>query len=298
MASIYRTDSTRHGRDHFTPLPPEVTQQICSYLYATHIPDKAHFPNHSAATISIDLLNLASASKTLHQQTNDWAHHFLHQHRAVTKYKDYKTAQAASRQRPLRELLQWSGKNCVFCGKKSKNSAILMNGLRCCRACDREQWPEKITKTEAIKKYNLKEHQLLPSQHHAKKLLTLHPGLPLLRYGTYWSAGVLTTMFLKDDVEAFAELAHGDLKGHLKKREDARQERMRLQKESAEQAAQRQLADFEADEAETSRAMELRPKDIIVIGDSDEDGDELILIEEEVQDGDTMFNELVVVDDD
>lgn len=284
-------------RDHFTPLPPEVTQQIASYLFATHIPDKAYSSNPSAATISTDLLNLASTSKTLHQHTNNWAHHFLHQYRALTKYKDYKTPQAAARQRPLRELLQWSSKNCAFCGKKSSRSAILMNGLRCCRTCDREQWPDKITKTEAIKKYNLKEHQLLPSQHHAKKLLTLHPGLPMLRYGTYFSAGVLTTMFLKDDVEAFAELAHGDLKGHLKKRELARQERVRMQKERAIQAAQRQLASLKATEAEAPRVPTLRPQQVIVIDDSDEDENEVV-VEDDGGDDDLMFNEMVVVVDD
>jgi len=299
MASIDLTDSHGHDhtRDHLSSLPPEVTQQIASYLYATHLPDKAYTPNPSAATISTDLLSLASASKTLHQHTNNWAHHFLHQYRAVTKYKDYKTAQAAARQRPLRELLQWSSKNCVFCGKKSARSAILMNGLRCCRTCDREQWPEKITKTEAIKKYKLKEHQLLPSQHHAKKLLTLHPGLPMLRYGTYFSAGVLTTMFLKDDVEAFAELAHGDLKGHLKKREVARQERVKMQKEKAMQATRNILASSKAIEAELSRAPAPKPQQIIVIDDSDEDESELIA-EEDDGDDDLMFNETVVVEDD
>jgi hypothetical protein len=299
MASTDLTNSHDHDptRDYFTALPPEVTQQIASYLYASHIPDKAYYPNSSAATISIDLLNLASTSKTLHQQTNNWAHHFLHQYRTVTKYKDYKTAQAAARQRPLRELLQWSSKNCVFCGKKSSRSAILMNGLRCCRTCDREQWSEKITKTEAIKKYNLKEHQLLPSQHHAKKLLTLHPGLPMLRYGTYFSAGVLTTMFLKDDVETFAELAHGDLKGHLKKREVARQERVKMQKERAIQAAKRQLASFKATEAEVPGVPTLRPQQVIVIDDSEE-GENEVVVEEDDGDDDLMFNETVVIEDD
>ena len=172
-----------------------------------------------------------------------------------------------------------------------------MNGLRCCRTCDREQWPEKITKTEAIEKYNLKEHQLLPGQHHAKKLLTLHPGLPMLRYGTYFSAGVLTTMFLKDDVEAFAELAHGDLKGHLKKREMARQERVRMQKERAIQAAQRQLASLKATEAEVPRAPTLRPQQVIVIDDSDEDGSQVV-VGDDGEDDDLMFNEMVVVEDD
>lgn len=275
--------------DHFTPIPAEVIQSIASYLYATHVPDKAYHSNSSKATTATDLINLALTSKTFYQQTNDWAHHFLHQHRAITKYKDYKTARAASRQRPLCEFLRWSRKNCVFCGKKSTRSAILMNGLRCCRACDREQWPEKITKTDAIKRFNLREHQLLPNQHHANKLLTLHPGLPILRYGTYWSAGVLTTMFLQSDVEAFAQLAHGDLKVHLKKREVARKKRLANQKERDERAERQ----FEADQAAIARAAAQR---VIVIEDSDDDAVEVV--EDEGQDDDLMFNEPVVVDDD
>jgi hypothetical protein len=173
-----------------------------------------------------------------------------------------------------------------------------MNGLRCCRTCDREQWPEKITKTEALKKYNLKEHQLLPSQHHAKRLLTLHPGLPLLRYGTYFSAGVLTTMFLKDDVEAFAELAHGDLKGHLKKREVARQERVKAQKERATQAAQRQMAALEASKTDVLRVADPGAQPVIVLDDSNDEEEDKVFVEDDGPDGDLMFNEPIVVDDD
>ena len=119
----------------------------------------------------------------------------------------------------------------------------------------------------------------------------------MLRYGTYFSAGMLTTMFLKDDVVAFAELAHGDLKGHLKKREDARQERVRVQRERALQAAQSYLAQSEARKAEASRTAKQGSQQVIVIDDSDDDEVEAI-VEESGRDGDLMFNEMVVVDDD
>jgi len=119
----------------------------------------------------------------------------------------------------------------------------------------------------------------------------------MLRYGTYFSASVLTTMFLKDEVVAFAELAHGDLKGHLKKRETARQERVKMQKERAAQAAQRQSATSKATEAEVPRVAISGPQQVIVIEDSDEDENELV-VEEEGRDDDRMFNELVVVEDD
>lgn len=277
MASIDLTEDAMPARDHFTSLPAETIQQIASYLYASHVPDKAwqdtHFLTKPPSKAPPDLLSLASTCKTLHQQTNNWAHHFLHQHRAITKYKDFKTAKAAAKQNPLKELLQWTSKSCVFCGKKSARSAILMNGLRCCRDCDREQWPDKITKTEALKKFALREHQILPGQHRQSKLLAQYPGVPPLRYGTYLSAGVLTTMFLRHDVEAFAELAHGDLKGHLKKREEARLQRQLKRKMRADE---RDLEAFEAAEAAdvgTLRDMQGNQRggrEVIVIDDEDD----------------------------
>lgn len=105
-------------------------------------------------------------------------------------------------------------------------------------------------------------------------------------------------MFLKEDVEAFAELAHGDLKGHLKKREVARQERVRMQKERAMQAAQRQLASLKATEAEVSIVATPRPRQVIIIEDSDEDENENEVVEENGGDDDLMFNETVVVEHD
>lgn len=276
MASPAPPPRLKPTHDHLSSLPPEVLQEIASYLYASHVPDKAHHELGPSASIpsffSRDLMHLASANKTLNQQTNNWAHHFLHSHRAITRYKDYKTASAARKQRPLRELLQWSTRNCVFCGKKSTRCAILMNGLRCCRDCDREQWPDKLTKTEVKRKHKLEEHQILPDQHPHFRLLARYPGLKPLRYGTYFSAGVLTTMFLRDEVEAFARLAHGDLKGHLKGRELARRARERRKKE---RLAMKQVEEYEAAEAEVSRAG--GGGEVIVIDDDEDDaGDGIV----------------------
>jgi hypothetical protein len=300
--NIQTASPTAEMTDHFTTIPPEIIQTIASYLYATHIPDKAYnasrhprltsSPKRKPTSSTDDLIALALTSKPLFHQTNAWAHHFLHTHRSITKHKDPRTALAISRQKlPLRILLHWTSKSCVFCGKKTSRSAILMNGLRCCRACDRAQWPEKITKTDAMKDFGLREDQLLPSQHHAKKLLTLHPGLPMLRYGTYFSMGVLTTMFLKADVEAFAELARGDLKGHLKMREVARRKRGKVVVKT--RVAERQL--------ETEAAVEARQigaREIIVIDDDDEEEVRVEDVTGNGQDDDLMFNEPVVVDDD
>jgi hypothetical protein len=36
---------TDPGRDHFSSLPPELIDQILSFLYRTHIPDRMLFPD-------------------------------------------------------------------------------------------------------------------------------------------------------------------------------------------------------------------------------------------------------------
>lgn len=79
-------------------------------------------------------------------------------------------------------------------------------------------------------------------------------------------------MFLRDEVEAFARLAHGDLKGHLKGRELARRARERRKKE---RLAMKQVEEYEAAEAEVSR--EGGGGEVIVIDDDDDDaGDGIV----------------------
>jgi hypothetical protein len=69
--------------DHFTPIPPEVIQSIASYLYATHVPDKAYntsrhprltsTPKSKPTSSTDDLIALALTSKPLFHHTNAWA---------------------------------------------------------------------------------------------------------------------------------------------------------------------------------------------------------------------------------
>lgn len=241
-------DLTAEPKDHLTSLPPELQHIIFDFLFAQHEPDiafsdyAASLSPHQPASHPLDFL--AATCKPLRGQMMDWARHFLTRHQDITKHKPLKTAKLQSQRNFLRGrsgLLTWAEKSCVFCGKKSTRSAILMNGLRCCGACDKQQWPDKITKTEAKRKYDLKDHQILPHLEFAGKLLIRHPGgLPKLRYGTYVSTGVATTMFLRKDVVARASLVHGDLRAHLKKREADREERNR--KAVAMKAAKAALA--------------------------------------------------------
>jgi hypothetical protein len=190
------------AHDQLTALPNEILQQISYYLYPSHVPDREiHFIHARYAGTRYkpktrDLSNLSRASKRLYQQTNAWAHLFLHTNSALTKYRVFKTPKAAADQLPaLQKLLQWSCRNCVFCGKASQREAVFMNGLHCCERCDNEQWSEKITETEARRMFE--EAKVRYPRKGVK--------LPGLRSGTCFFLGGCTTMYSRKDVEAFMQ---------------------------------------------------------------------------------------------
>jgi hypothetical protein len=105
-------------------------------------------------------------------------------------------------------VLSWSDKHCVFCGKKSVRRAILANGLRCCDSCDRKEWPGKITKTQALRDYRLKETDLFTSRiYQSSGPRTAAPGVT---YGIYSCQGGLATMFLEESLHCIARGVHGE----------------------------------------------------------------------------------------
>lgn len=216
------------GHDHFTDLPTELKHNIMDYLHTSHFPDKAKleiFGRYKAPTP--DLLSLARVSKSIYAEVSSWANTYLLKHKKITKYREYKTAKAAAKQRPLNKLLHFTNHNCAFCGKATKRTSILMNSLKCCTKCDKVHWPNKLTKTQAKQKYMLDEYILLPPLTRTGRN---PPGFRRPRYGTYICQGVVTTMFDEADVVRFAELAHGgDLQAKMKKREQAKLERQRRQ---------------------------------------------------------------------
>ena len=84
-------------------------------------------------------------------------------------------------------------------------------------------------------KYDLKDEHLLPNtvlSPAAARMLKEYPGLPAVRYGTYITSNVPTTMFLRKDVEELALLLHGDLRAHLAKRQADRDERRKKARET------------------------------------------------------------------
>ncbi|KAI7087794.1 hypothetical protein KC356_g3829 [Hortaea werneckii] len=295
-------DLTTETKDHLTSLPPELIHLICDYLFPEHYPDIAFHPNHNNyhTTRPHILENLAATCQTLRSTINTWALHFLRRHSQITKYRDLanpekqgvrnllrapinhhsnnnnsagrppgKTTSSSSKKPPL-SLLAWKETHCIFCGKPSRRHAILVSSYRCCSACDKREWPEKITKTRAKTEYYLGDHHLFPqaspwpppslptsppTNHHNPSPTTIRmkerrkeekkkkdgssgdyapPAAPPprpIRYGSYISSNVATTMFLERDVRRLAEAVHGvpdgGWDGYKERRAAAAEERRR-----------------------------------------------------------------------
>ncbi|EME40553.1 hypothetical protein DOTSEDRAFT_157328 [Dothistroma septosporum NZE10] len=189
---------------------------------------------------------VAATCRKLRSEVNDRAISFLVQHKEITRFAALpkkKRDHTFNMLRGRRGLLSWAEKHCIFCGRKSDRSAILINGLRCCAKCDKAQWPGKITKTDAKEKFDLRDEHLLPhcprGSSLAVQLEARFPnGVPRIHYGAYIQQGGVTVMFLKKDVDRLVQLHHGDLEAHLAKREARRdaQRRKRVERASAKMA--------------------------------------------------------------
>lgn len=258
MTDVGPTTNEHRKRDHLTQLPAELLHVIFSFLLPTHIPDRAVFDSKKEKPCSHELDKVAATSKLLRSEVNEWALHFMIAHKTITKFEVPKSVtkrdRTANRLRGRKGLLTWCSTHCVFCGKKSARSAILVNGFRCCAACDKAQWyvssrmimtliisslfifdptcdfkltpyREKITLTDAKRIYGLREENLLPNQHvnsETSRKLLAQLGVPQARYGVYTCQGARATMFLLEDVKQLAALVHGELESYMAKREAAR----------------------------------------------------------------------------
>ena len=228
-------------------LPPELLYHIFDYLFPTHSLARAGTSYSDSIDVPTALDNVSLTSHYLRAQVQAWANHWLRAHASITGYKDLKTTRLQGKRDFLRGkkgLLTWAERHCAFCGKRSTRSAILMNGLRCCVDCDWKEWPDKITKTVAKKEYNLQEHQLV-----GKQLPMPERGAGVnisgLRYGMYYSMGVLTTMYLKSDVERLATVVHGDLERYRRNKQWLVDERKRKKAAKKEREREADAAWFE-----------------------------------------------------
>jgi hypothetical protein len=233
---------TTESVDYLSALPPEIQHLVFDHLFPVHEPDIA-FETHSAARklvgVPHPLDHVAASCRQLRQSVNAWAQHWLKAHAKITGYKDIKTNKARAKRAYLRGkggLLTWAEKHCVFCGKASARSAIFISGLRCCMRCDKAQWPDKITKTAAKEKFDLRDHHLLPGRHEQASSLPKHDIVfPKLRYGTYFSSNVATTMFLTKDVQRLAQVVHGNVQTHMERRKAQSEARKAAKARKAEQ---------------------------------------------------------------
>ncbi|WPH04413.1 Hypothetical protein R9X50_00730400 [Acrodontium crateriforme] len=234
-------DLTRPPIDYLTTLPPELIHEIINHLLANHNTDIAFASRKEIdGDVPHPLVTLAASCKKLETEVNQWAEHFFKQHAAITHIKPPPTNANPTQRDWLHGpsgLFNWIAKNCAFCGKKSQRAAILANGLKCCSGCDRSQWPDKITKTDAKNQFALKEHHLLPHRHQFGQFAKSGATLPRLRYGTYMVSGVATTMFLRRDVKILADLVHGDVEEHMKERARVKEERARKKEAKEKKAA-------------------------------------------------------------
>lgn len=118
-------------------LPLDVVYNILSQLY-----QGPQSRLHSYLTLSV-------VSKTLNGLIEAYSAHLVAARRArFPKTKIPLTPKGTNRQR----LLQLIWAICEFCGKKSARRAILAHELVCCKKCDQDEWPTKITMTESCKR--------------------------------------------------------------------------------------------------------------------------------------------------
>jgi hypothetical protein len=225
-------------KDRLSALPPELLHTICDYLLPTHNPEKPLYSTtrKSKRTTPHPIDCLAAASRPLRASVNSWAHHWLKAHAKITHHKEHiRSIERRGGERNYLHrnggLFTWLDKHCIFCGKSSARTAILVNGFKCCKACDGQEWKDKITKSAAMDEYDLKPHHLLPHLYSPSHTVNKkHPQslkLPKVRYGKYITYNVEATMFLQSEVRALADAVHGDFEAHLRRKQANREARLR-----------------------------------------------------------------------
>ncbi|PNS18399.1 hypothetical protein CAC42_6216 [Sphaceloma murrayae] len=246
--------------DPLTALPPELIQQILSYLLPAHTishPGPAYYystqypvswptvkqrfaplaPGNSLSALSATCQSLNCAVQAFsHRLLRSWSH--------IKPYKVLKTPSLEARRDHLSELYSLMRSHCVFCGKKSIRRAILMNELGCCASCDKKEWPGKITRTDAKRKYALRDEHLF-TWGEARP-----DHWPVCRFGKYVVMSNMCLMFLENEVEALGKAVNeekekrtgkGVSRGKpMEKREEAKRRRQEVKR--AKELKERQEA--------------------------------------------------------
>ena len=173
-------------------LPLELLYAVFQYLYSLDA------PKHP-------LIALSSVSRSLRDAVESYSIHALRQHHArFPRSAPRPPFNTGAHPRTYRRTyLFHTLARCVFCNWTTQCVAKVFNDLRCCRKCDKVQWPDKITLTQARKKYGLSRDVLERSCKH---------------WGVYICMGVLTTMFLEGEVKKVADRIHGGLEEWMERR--------------------------------------------------------------------------------
>ncbi|PSK59261.1 hypothetical protein B9Z65_3585 [Elsinoe australis] len=123
-----------------------------------------------------------------------------------------------------------------------------MSGLGCCQKCDKEQWPDKITKTEAKTKFLLEDDHLFLWG-------SARPdGWPTCRFGVYTVNGGDCMLFLRKEVENLARVVYNVEETDVKL-EDAvkpKKKAMRAGKKQIRKKEKEQHAEKEGPKEQTS----------------------------------------------
>jgi hypothetical protein len=129
-------------------LPTELLHNILSYSI-WNTPDGSRTPvavttggkpelwtNHTYYTV-------AATSRHLRDVVESFCRHLIILHKSTTKLQP--PAKKSKNPTPNRvRWVKWTAKHCIFCGKETTCMALMYSSIRCCRKCDKKEWPDKI----------------------------------------------------------------------------------------------------------------------------------------------------------
>lgn len=134
--------------NNLAALPTELLHNILSYSI-WNTPDGSRTPvavttggkpeswtNHTYYTV-------AATSRHLRDVVESFCRHLIILHKSTTKLQP--PAKKSKNPTPNRvRWVKWTAKHCIFCGKETTCMALMYSSIRCCRKCDKKEWPDKI----------------------------------------------------------------------------------------------------------------------------------------------------------
>ncbi|KAK5701552.1 hypothetical protein LTR97_004367 [Elasticomyces elasticus] len=227
-------------KDFISTMPPEVLDNILSYCVLDHDPElavkkeKTSYIHHHHVLIS-----LAAMSTQLRDCVESFS---LRQLTCDTKRTLFKTtaereAARSERWKPKRrskriaakpqidtrvyrkEFLAYLQFHCYKCNTWTYNTAVMCNGVACCKSCERKDGADLIFLTDALKQYDLRDYMLVPTRKPGPR--AKHTNLPVIPYGTKKSGTAMgvghcvSYRFYRKDVRRIAQLVHGDFAARM-----------------------------------------------------------------------------------